>query len=163
MCASALQTSFKTYFLWGNAYKHLSLHPFIVWAWIAWLFLQQLITSKSFWATPVCWMWESLQQLCAQYTSLKIVHLRWKYWQFGIVDRPGTSLSQQYAMQSAYRTHCCWYPRYWIFRHTIFKQLPFLHLLSNGLKSHTVITIMLKKCCVKVYRFFINSFEIMFY
>ena len=126
-------------------YKHLSLHPFIVMSFNRMIipaaiddfcnqfwetlkislqstkpFLWKQLPVSHFGQTPVCWMWESLQQLCAQYTSLKIVHLQWKYWQFGIVDRPGTSLSQQYAMQSAYCTHCCWYPQYWIFRHSIF-------------------------------------------
>ena len=80
-------------------YKHLSLHPFIVMSLYRMIipaaiddfcnqfwetlkislqstkpFLWKQLPVSHFGQTPVCWMWESLQQLCAQYTSLKIVH-----------------------------------------------------------------------------------------
>ena len=54
-------------------------------------------TGMSFWASPVCWTLESLKLLNWA--------IHWFKWQFGTIDKSGTSLFQRYTIQSAYNTH----------------------------------------------------------
>ena len=88
-------------------------------------------TSKCLWANPVC------ESHCSgfgeQYTCLNCRLFRMIKMTIGTTETPGSSLSQQYVMQSACHTHSILrYPQYWIFGRSIFVQLSFLHLLFNG-------------------------------
>ena len=61
-------------------------------------------TVKYFWASLVCWMLESLQLLNWAIHWYKL-HLKWQWWQYGTIDKPGTSLFPHYTIRSARHTH----------------------------------------------------------
>ena len=108
--------------------KCMNISPFSVWALISdhlyrnWWFLQSFLmklwkscvairaivikttTGMSFWASPVCWTLESLQLLNWAIHWFEL-YLKWYEWQFGTIDKYGTSLFQQYTIQSACNTH----------------------------------------------------------
>ena len=60
--------------------------------------------GMSFWASPVCWTLQSLQQLNSAIHWFKL-YLKWYRWQFGTIDKPRTSLFQRYTIQSACNTY----------------------------------------------------------
>ena len=81
-----------------------------------------MIKTTLFRQAQFCWTLESLQLLDWAINRFKL-YLKWQLWQFGTIDKPGTSLFQQYTIQSA----CYTYP--------ILLVSTILHFLTPNFKA----------------------------
>ena len=118
-------------------------------------------TGMSFWASPVCWTLQSLQLLNWAIHQFKLF-LKGKWWQFGTIDKPGTSLFQRYTIRSACHTH----PPLLVstiveFLSSIFKATVTSTFVVHLLWKLKKMIVNVEKLCVQFCGILAGSFEIM--